>query len=60
MPIVAGQDEIRPSQAEFVDPRPPRKSTKIILNTYSLGGQQNNGKGGGCVTTGLTGSLTAV
>jgi hypothetical protein len=42
---VAGQDTIRPSQAEFVNPKPPRKSTETISSTSTLGGQQNKGKG---------------
>ena len=54
--IVAGQDEIRPSQIEFVDPKSPRKSTEIVSSTSTLGGQQNKGKKAGCASTGLTAS----
>jgi len=56
LPIVAGQVEIRPSQAEFVDPKFPKKSTETIFSSSTLGGQQNKGKGAGCTTTGLTDS----
>ena len=35
---VDGQDEIRPSQAEFVDPKSPRKSTETKNSTSMLGG----------------------
>ena len=54
LPMVAGQVEIRPSQAEFVDPKFPKKSTETIFSSSTLGGQQNKGKGAGCTTTGLT------
>jgi len=56
LPIVAGQVEIRPSQAEFVDPKFHKKSTETIFSSSTLGGQQNKGKGAGCTTTGLTDS----
>jgi len=55
LPIVAGQVEIRPSQAEFVDPKFPKKSTETIFSSSTLGGQQNIGKTSGCTATGLTG-----
>jgi hypothetical protein len=56
---VAGQDTIRPSQVEFVEPKSPSKSTTTSSST-TLGGQQNNGKGAGCTATGLTGSPTGL
>ena len=60
MPIVAGQDQIRPSQAEFVDPRPPRKSTETISSTSTPEGQQNKSNGTDCASTGLTGLQTGL
>jgi len=60
LPIVAGQDEIRSFQAEFIDPKPPRKSTKTISSTSTLGGQQGKGKGSSCTATGLTGLQTGL
>ena len=36
LPNVVGQDEIRPSQAKFVHPNPPRKSTETISSTSML------------------------
>lgn len=60
LPIVAGQDEIRLSQAEFVDPKSPRKSTETISSSSTLGGQQNKGKGTGCTATGLTSYSTGL
>ena len=55
---VVGQDTVRPSQAEIVEPNSPCKYTEINSSTSTLGGQQNKGKGVGCTTTGLTGSPT--
>jgi hypothetical protein len=52
---VAGQDEIRPFQDEFVDPKSPRKSRETTSSTSTFGGQQNKGKGAGCASTILTG-----
>jgi len=60
LPIVAGQDEIRLSQTEFVDPKSPRKSTETISSSSTLGGQQNKGKGTGCTATGLTSYSTSL
>ena len=60
VPDVAGQDAIWTSQAEFVDPKFPRKSTETKSSTSTLGGQQNKGKGAGCTATGLTGSPTGL
>jgi len=57
---VAGQDAIQMFQAEFVDPKSPRKSTETKSNTSTLGGQQNKGNGASCTTTGLTGSPTGL
>ena len=53
---VAGQDTIRPSQAEIVKSNFPSKSTETKSSTSTLGGQQNKDKGAGCTATGLTGS----
>ena len=58
LPDVAGQDTIRPSLAEIVEPKSPSKSTKIKSSTSTLGGRQNKGKNAGCIATGLTGSKT--
>ena len=41
---VDGQDEIRPSQVEFVDPKSPRKSTETKNSTSMLGGGGNKTK----------------
>ena len=60
VPDVAGQDAIRPSQAEIVEPNSPRKYTETNSSTSTLGGQQNKGKGAGCTATGLTGSPTGL
>ena len=38
LPNVAGQDEIRPFQAEIVDPKSPSESTETIPSTSMLGG----------------------
>ena len=60
---VAGQDTIRPSQAEIVKSNFPSKSTETKSSTSTLVGQQNKDKGPGCTATGLTGSpigLTAL
>ena len=57
---VACQDTILPSQAEFVDPKFPGKSTKTTSSTSTLGGQQNKGKDAGCTATGLTGLKTSL
>src|SRR6185312_3453212 len=54
LPDVAGQDTIRPSQAEIVEPKSPGKSTETKSSTSMLGGQQNKGKGAGCTATDLT------
>jgi len=51
---VVGQDTIRPSQAEIVEPKSPGKSTETKSSTSTLGGQQNKGKGAGCTATDLT------
>ena len=53
---VACQDTIRSSQAEFVDPKFPSKSTETTSSNSMLGGQQNKSKDAGCTATGLTGS----
>ena len=57
---VAGQDIIRPSQAEIVEPNSPSKYTETNSSTSTLGRQQNKGKGAGCTATGLTGSPTGL
>ena len=44
LPDVAGQDTIRPSQAEIVEPKSPSKSTEIKSSTSTLKGQQNKDK----------------
>ena len=41
---VACQDTIRPSQAEFVDPKFPSKSTETISSTSTLGGNKTKAK----------------
>ena len=38
LPNVAGQDTIRSSQAEFVDPKSPSKSIETKSSTSTLGG----------------------
>ena len=62
MPIcdVVGQDTVRPSQAEVVEPKSPCKSTETKSSTSTLGGQQNKGKAAGCTATGLTGLKTGL
>ena len=60
LPDVAGQDTIRPSQAEIVEPKSPNKSTETKSSTSTLGGQKNKGKDAGCIATGLTGSTTGL
>ena len=40
LPDVAGQDAIWTSQAEFVDPKFPRKSTETKSSTSLLGGNK--------------------
>jgi len=60
LPDVAGQDTIRLSQAEIVEPKSPRNSTETISSTSMLGGQQNEGKDDGFTATGLTGSKTGL
>ena len=60
MPDVVGQDAIRPSQAEIVEPNSPSKYTETNSSTSTFGGQQNKGKGAGCTATGLTGSPTGL
>ena len=59
LPNVAGQDTIRLSQAEIVEPKSSSKST-TESSTTTLGGQQNKGKGAGCTATSLTGSPTGL
>ena len=54
MPDFAGQDTIRPSQAEIVEPNSLSKYKETNSSTSTLGGQQNKGKGAGCTATGLT------
>ena len=44
---VVGQDTVRPSQAEIIEPNSPCKYTEINSSTSTLGGQQNKGKGVG-------------
>ena len=44
LPDVAGQDTIRLSQAEIVEPKSPSKSTEIKSSTSTLKGQQNKDK----------------
>ena len=51
---VAGQDEIRPSQAEIVNPIFPSVSIETVLDTSTLGGQQIKDKGVGCDKPNLT------
>ena len=41
---VACQDTIRPSQAKFIDPKCPRKSTETISSTFTLGGNKTKAK----------------
>ena len=53
---VVCQETIRLSQAEFVDPKFPGKSTETTSSTSTLGGQQNKGKDAGAMT-GLIGSF---
>jgi len=60
VPDVAGQDAIRLSQAEIVEPNSPSKYTETNFSTSTFGGQQNKGKDAGCTTTGLTGSSTGL
>ena len=57
---VAGQDTIRPSQAEIVKPNSPSKYTETNCSTSMLGGQQNKGKAASCTATGLTGLKTGL
>ena len=57
---VAGQDTIRPSQAEIVEPNYPSKYTETNSSTSILGRQQNKGKGADCTTTNLTGPPTGL
>ena len=49
---VAGQDTIRPSQAEIAEPNSPSKYTETNSSTSTLRGQQNKGKSAGCTATG--------
>ena len=58
MPDVAGQDTIRSSQVEIIEPKSPNKSTETKSSTSMLGGQQNKGKDAGCTAIGLIGSKT--
>ena len=44
LPNVAGQDTIRPSQAEIVEPKFPGKSTETKSSTSTLGGNKTNAK----------------
>ena len=39
LPDVAGEDTIRPSQTEIVEPKSPGKSTETKSSTSTLGGQ---------------------
>jgi hypothetical protein len=55
---VVSQDTVRPSQPEIVEPNSPCKYTETNSSTSTLGGQQNKGKGAGCIATSLTGSPT--
>ena len=57
---VAGQDAIQMFQAEFVDPKSPRKSTETISSTSTPEGQQNKSNGTDCASTGLTGLQTGL
>jgi hypothetical protein len=57
---VAGKDALRPSQAEFVDKKSPRKSIETTSSNLMLGGQQNKGKDIDCTSIGLTGLLTGL
>ena len=57
---VVGQDTVRPSQAEIVEPNSPCKYTEINSSTSTLGGQQNKGKTACCTVTGLTGLKTGL
>ena len=57
---VAGQDTIRPSQAEIVEPNSLSKYKETNSSTSTLEGKQNKGKGTGCITTGLTSSPTGL
>ena len=41
---VACQDTIPPSQAEFVDPKFPRKSIETISSTFTFGGNKTKTK----------------
>jgi len=44
LPNVASQDKIRPSQAEFVDLKPLKKSTETISSTFTFGGNKTKAK----------------
>ena len=44
LPDVAGQDTIRLSQTEIVEPKSPRKSTETISSTSTLGGNKTKEK----------------
>ena len=44
LPIVVGLDKIRPSQAEFVDPKSTRKITETISSSSTLGGNKTKAK----------------
>ena len=44
LPDVAGQDTIRPSQAEIVEPKSPNKSTETKSSTSTLGGNKTKAK----------------
>ena len=44
LPDVAGQDTIRPSQAEIVEPKSPNKSTETKSSTSTLGGNKTKTK----------------
>ena len=60
LPNVAGQDEIRPFQAEIVDLKSPSKSIEIVFATSMLGCQQGKDKTVGCDKTDPTGSKTGL
>ena len=44
LPDVAGQDTIRPSQAEIVEPKSPNKSTETKSSTSTLRGNKTKAK----------------
>ena len=60
LPNVAGQDEIRPSQAEIVEPKSSSESTETVTDASTLGEQLGKDKEDGCDKTGLTGIKTGL